>query len=130
MSIADLDNDGDLDIVINNYDDYSYIYENNICIGDSIEISLHWNGSKNSKAIGSELQLVTKNQKYYRLMEVNSGYISSIPARVHFGVGDIDKEDILYLRIIWPDGKVSKIDSLSKNKYFKIYRQETLQSIN
>ena len=130
MSIADLDNDGDLDIVINNYDDYSYIYENNICKGDSIEISLHWNGSKNSKAIGSELQLVTKNQKYYRLMEVNSGYISSIPARVHFGVGDIDKEDILYLRIIWPDGKVSKIDSLSKNKYFKIYRQETLQSVN
>ena len=63
-------------------------------------------------------------------MEVNSGYISSIPARVHFGVGDIDKEDILYLKIIWPDGKVSKIDSLSKNKYFKIYRQETLQSVN
>ena len=130
MSIADLDNDGDLDIVINNYDDYSYIYENNVCKGDAIEISLHWNGSKNSKAIGSELQLVTKNHKYYRLMEVNSGYISSIPARVHFGVGDIDKEDILYLRIIWPDGKVSKIDSLTKNKYFKIYRQETLESVN
>ena len=63
-------------------------------------------------------------------MEVNSGYISSIPARDHFGVGDIDKEDILYLKIIWPDGQVSKIDSLSKNKYFKIYRQETLQSVN
>ena len=63
-------------------------------------------------------------------MEVNSGYISSIPSRVHFSVGDIDKEDILYLRIIWPDGKVSKIDSISKNKYFKIYRQETLQSVN
>ena len=130
MSIADLDNDGDLDIVVNNYDDYSYIYENNICKGNSIEISLNWNGSKNSKAIGSELQLVTKNQKYFRLMEVNSGYISSKPARVHFGVGDLKKEDILYLKIIWPDGKVSKIDSLSINKYFKIYRQETLQSIH
>ena len=127
MSIADLDNDGDLDIVVNNYDDYSYIYENNICKGNSIEISLYLNGSKNSKGIGSELQLVTKNQKYFRLMEVNSGYISSNPARVHFGVGDLNKEDLLYLKIIWPDGKVSKIDSLSINKYFKIYRQESLQ---
>ena len=91
---------------------------------------MYWNGSKNSKGIGSELQLVTKNQKYFRLMEVNSGYISSVPARVHFGVGDLNKEDILYLKIIWPDGKVSMIDSLSINKYFKIYRQESLQSIH
>jgi hypothetical protein len=63
-------------------------------------------------------------------MEVNSGYISSKPARVHFGIGDLNKEDILYLKIIWPDGKVSRIDSLSINKYFKIYRQESHQSIH
>ena len=130
MSMADLDNDGDLDIVVNNFNDNSIIYENNLCGNNSLQISLLWENSKNSKAIGSELQLITKNDKFYRILEVNSGYISSVPARVHFGVGKQKENDIILLKIIWPDGLTTKTKIKSVNKLIKIIRRDSEYIIN
>ena len=130
MSMADLDNDGDLDIVVNNFNDNSIIYENKLCGNNSLQISLLWENSKNSKAIGSELQLITKKDKYYRIMEVNSGYISSVPARVHFGIGKQEENDIISLKIIWPDGFITNTKIKSINKLIKIIRRETEYIIN
>ena len=52
MAMADLDNDGDLDIVINNLRAPAIIYENRLCNGNSLTVDLSWPASKNTRAIG------------------------------------------------------------------------------
>ena len=63
-------------------------------------------------------------------MEVNSGYISSVPARVHFGIGKQEENDIISLKIIWPDGFTTNTKIKSINKLIKIIRRETEYIIN
>ena len=108
MSFADLDNDGDLDIVVNNIDKPSVLFENRLCGGPALEVELHWEGSPNHRAIGAQLQLHTRQGSFYREMRLSSGYLSSLPARVHFGLGT--STDLQQLKVIWPDGRVSLIE--------------------
>ena len=57
MSMADIDRDGDLDIVINNIDAPAVLYENRLCGGVSAQVALHWPGSANPFAVGARLRL-------------------------------------------------------------------------
>lgn len=108
MSFADLDNDGDLDIVVNNIDQPSVLFENRLCSGPALEVELDWEGSPNRRAIGAELQLHTSRASFFREVRLSSGYLSSLPARVHFGIGK--STDLKQLLVIWPDGRVSHIE--------------------
>ena len=102
MSFADLDNDGDLDIVVNNFAKPSVLFENRLCGGAAMQVELHWEGSLNSRAIGAQLRLHTDGGRYVREMRASSGYISSLPARVHFGLGDAAGRDVQLLEVVWP----------------------------
>lgn len=108
MSMADLDNDGDLDIVVNNLEQPARIFENRLCGGASILIDLLWPGSKNTRAIGARLALHTSAGSYYRDIRVVSGYLSGDPARVHFGFPA--GATLQRLDIYWPDGATSSVD--------------------
>ena len=109
MSMADLDSDGDLDIVVNNLEQPARLFENRLCGGSSILVDLLWPGSKNTRAIGARLALHTSAGTYYRDIHVSSGYLSGDPARVHFGfpTGAI----LQRLDIDWPDGATSSVKS-------------------
>ena len=110
MSVADLDNDGDLDIVVNNFAKPSVLFENRLCGGAAVEVELYWEGSLNSRAIGALLHLHTDQGRYSREMRVSSGYLSSLPARVHFGLGSATGAEVQRLEVVWPDGSRSRID--------------------
>ena len=110
MSFADLDNDGDLDIVVNNLAKPSVLFENRLCVGNELEVALHWEGSANRRAIGAQLRLRTTQGILHRKMRVSSGYLSSLPARVHFGLGNTTANDLQQLEVIWPDGHISRIE--------------------
>ena len=110
MSFADLDNDGDLDVVVNNFAAPSVLFENRLCGGAALQVELHWDGSLNSRAIGALLRLHTSGGRYVREMRAGSGYLSSLPARVHFGLGDAAGTGLRRLEVIWPDGSTSHID--------------------
>ena len=111
MSFADLDNDGDLDIVVNNFLQPSVLFENRLCGGAALEVELHWHGSLNSRAIGAQLRLHTSAGRYVREMRAGSGYLSSLPARVHFGLGSAAGSDVRRLEVTWPDGATSRIEN-------------------
>ncbi len=109
MSFADLDNDGDLDIVVNNLAKPSVLFENRLCVGNALEVTLHLEGSPNPRAIGAKLRLRT-TQTLHREVRFSSGYLSSLPARVHFGLGNTTAKAVQQLEVIWPDGHISRID--------------------
>ena len=85
MSVADLDRDGDLDIVVNNLNAPAKLFENRLCGGSSLQVDLIWPGSGNSRAIGSRLALHASTGSYLRETRSSSGYLSGDPNRTHFG---------------------------------------------
>ena len=120
MSMADLDNDGDLDIVVNNLLSPAKLFENQLCADDSIEIDLRWNGSKNSHAIGSQLILQTDKGTYRRDVTAASGYLSGDASRAHIGLpaGAV----VQSLTIIWNDGGHTALDAPQANTLITVTR--------
>lgn len=121
MSLADLDSDGDLDIVINNLVAPAELFENQLCGGAGLLVDLHWPGSLNPFAIGAELALQTSAGTYYRTVRAASGYLSGDPARVHFGL-PIDTT-VQNLVVRWPDGAESVLEPVEPQTLLTITRQ-------
>jgi enediyne biosynthesis protein E4 len=120
MSMADLDNDGDLDIVVNNLRGTAQLFENQLCTGKSLEVDLTWPDSANTRAIGTTLVLHSDRGDYYRDVKAASGYLSGDASRIHFGVPDGIQLDQLEIR--WPDGEVSVVDALAEDSLFRVTR--------
>jgi hypothetical protein len=120
MQMADLDGDGDLDIVINNLRAPAQVFENKLCGGQSVLVDLKWENSSNPRAIGATLALHTSAGVFQRDVRATSGYISGEPARVHFGIPkDATME---HLDVIWPDGAVSRIDKIDLQTLIEVTR--------
>lgn len=110
MVMADLDGDGDLDIVINNLRGPARLFENRLCRGgEPLLIDLRQTDSANPFAIGAHVHLFTDWGEMVRDVRVGSGYLSGDASRVHFGIPH--DAVIQTLEIRWPDGALSRIDA-------------------
>jgi hypothetical protein len=120
---GDLDNDGDLDLVINNVDMPAFIYRNN---ADSLTNN-HWLEIRligklpNTEAIGSQLVLKKGTKIWYRELQPVRGFESSAAPRLHVGLGDVNEVDSLKLR--WPDGKVTIKTGIKTDKLITLKEQ-------
>mgnify|MGYP001498057251 FL=1 len=125
MSYGDLDNDGDLDIVINNVNMPALVYKNNSNIDENKSISFKLIGrEKNKNAIGSKIIIKYGNNKQSMIENFPSrGFQSSIPNRLHFGVGNVKEIDSAI--IYWPNNKVSYHANLETNKTHEIKQEES-----
>ena len=86
MTMADMDGDGDLDIVVNNMRSYAQLLENQLCEGANLLVDLRWDGEPNSRAIGALLRLNTSIGTLTREVHASGGYLSGDPAQIHFGL--------------------------------------------
>ena len=86
MTMADLDDDGDLDIAVNNLLSPAVVFENRLCGGASLQVALRRPGSGNRYALGARVSLVTSAVTYVRQMRSTAGYLSGEPPRLHFGL--------------------------------------------
>lgn len=127
---GDLDNDGDLDLVVNNVNMPSFIYENKTDNVQNKSIAIHFaSDSKNTKAIGSKATIFYGNGKKALGENFPSrGFQSSIAEGVHFGMGPNAMVDSIL--ISWPNGSFSKEVGLSANKTYNFKEPLNSKSAN
>jgi hypothetical protein len=123
MVMADLDEDGDLDIVVNNLRNRAQVFENQLCAGANLEVELHWPDSQNRRAIGAQVRLVTDGGVQWRDVRASGGYLSGDPTRVHFGFPADVRLDALV--VIWPDGAHSQVDAPQAQSRMTLIREES-----
>ncbi len=124
---ADLDNDGNLDIIINNINGNAFIMRNDINTNinkqtDSAKknnyLTIKLNGdSLNKDGIGTIAYAYTKSLTQMTEQYPVRGYLSTVDNRLHFGFGNSSPDS---LKIIWPDGKTQVINHPLANRIVQV----------
>src|SRR5690606_37994266 len=102
---VDLDNDGDLDLVVNNVNDFASVYQNNSEVmlkNNYIRVRLK-GISDNVQALGARVELHASDLRVYREHYTSRGYESTVDDVIHFGLGKRSKVDSIV--VVWPDGR-------------------------
>ena len=104
--VFDLDNDGDLDIVTNEFNTEPMVLVNNLTsVSDRtryLKVSLTGTTS-NRSGLGARVEITTDTGKYLKVMDGKSGYLSQSSMPLYFGLGDAGR--IEQIRVLWPSGK-------------------------
>jgi len=111
---ADLDNDGDLDYVISNIDQVASVYRNNnLDRNNFLQVAL--NGPEHNKnGLGAKIYVSSKELKQMSELTLTRGFQSSVAPELHFGLGKVDKID--EVKVVWPNGKVSRQTDVRANQ--------------
>lgn len=119
---SDLDNDGDLDIVVNNIDQAAFVLQNN-STQNYLKIRLEGT-SKNPSAIGTKVSIWHQGKQQTHFQSPVRGYLSSVDEVIHFGLGNATEVDSL--EVIWPDGKISFLQEIMANQTLEISTESQL----
>ncbi len=117
-AVGDLDNDGRLDVVINNLAGKAEVWRGAFPDpGNWLLVKLVGAGAM-TDAIGATIVVKTGEQKQMRLVQSGSNYLSQDDMRAHFGLGDAERVDAIEVR--WPDGSVEKRQGVAANQLIVI----------
>ncbi|ASV29177.1 VCBS repeat-containing protein [Maribacter cobaltidurans] len=113
---ADLDNDGDLDLIVNNVNQPAFLFENTADVfGDRNYLRIQLKGQKgNLDGIGSTIQITTDSITQYYEHYLSRGYESAVDRTVHFGIGKYNSIDSL--KITWPDEREQILTNVKANQ--------------
>jgi hypothetical protein len=118
---GDLDNDGDLDLVVNNVDQQAFVFKNNTSSKNYLQLSLNFQ-TPNKQAIGAIAKVYLGDAVLVNEIMPSRGFQSSVGYRLHFGLGDKDTVDSL--QVIWPNGRFQTFDKVKANQNLEISYKE------
>jgi enediyne biosynthesis protein E4 len=118
VAFGDFDNDGDVDIVINNMHDPPVLLRND---GGNRNrwLQIKVQGTRSNRS-GIGAKVIVKSGEHSQMDEVRSGgsYISQSDLRLHFGLGSMTKVDLVEVR--WPSGLVDRFTNVSTNQLIRV----------
>lgn len=116
---GDLDNDGDLDLVVNNVNMKPFIYKNLTDTFANRFVSINLMGSgQNTKAIGAKVYIKSGSDLQVLENYAARGFESSVADKLHFGLGSIKVVDTILVN--WPDGSQSVLTEVASNQVMAI----------
>lgn len=118
---ADLDNDGNLDMVINAINAPAVILKNNAPKKNFLTIAFKGD-SMNSFGIGSKAYLFVKGTLQYQELMLTRGFQSSSDTRLHFGLGSTKMIDSIL--IVWPNQKYQVLKNINSNKQIQVLQKD------
>ena len=123
---ADIDNDGDLDLIVNNVNDKIGIYRNN---SNKNYLQIELKGPKNnSLGIGTSVYVKNDDVTQFQKLYLSRGFESSVSEILSFGLGDITQ--VKEVIVEWPDGKISKLNTVKANQKILVdYTTSTNESL-
>jgi len=126
---GDLNNDGALDLVVNNVNNEVLIFKNKsrefFPENRFLKIELKGKGN-NTSAIGTQVRLLVGDQIFFQENMPNRGFQSSVDSRLNFGLGNIEKIDQVQVR--WPNGQISIIKDVLPDQVLTLNWSEEDQS--
>lgn len=116
-SYADLNNDGNLDLVVNCINAPAMVYKNNSPKKNYLSIAFKGD-SLNTKGIGCKAYLFQKGKLQYQQLMTTRGFQSSSDIRLHFGFDSTAAIDSVLM--VWPDQKYQTLKNITANQFITI----------
>jgi len=127
VAYADLDNDGDLDLVVSNIDDYASVFENSSSkINNYIKVKFK-GSSKNTFGLGNRVYVKTKKGTQMQELTLTRGFQSSVAPELHFGVAK--DNTIEEVKVVWANGKVQIASNVKANQTLLFKEQDAKQGV-
>jgi enediyne biosynthesis protein E4 len=124
---ADLDNDGDLDLILNNVNMPAFVYENrsNELLAQNATLSISLTGdSLNRFAIGSKITAWANGRSIYQELNPMRGFMSSVDYKICLGLGACENVDSLV--IAWPDGRTTAMKNVKPNQHLQLVQKDAV----
>jgi len=122
---VDLDNDGDVDLVTNEFNGRPQVLVSDLSRKHHINfLKVHLRGSRSNRdGLGAQVTVVLPNgRRILKVMDGKSGYLSQSDLPLYFGLADSDHADSIEVR--WPSGRRQTIAGpIKSNQLFEVTEQ-------